>query len=240
VNLVASGLVRQDLQPVGRGMKLVDEQEMFLTMRQKLSAALISDVLDSLGAREQAMRADIRPVYRGAILTGRAYTALATEVYELRDDPYRGEIEAVDSLKPNDILVICTNHSTRTCSWGELLSTAAQARGARGVVIDGYTRDVAPITEMKFPTFAAGVKVVDSAGRSEVIEHGKSVVCGDVFVKTGDIVFGDADGVVVIPKVLEARVIPLALKKAGRENATRNELLAGMSLREVYDKHHTL
>lgn len=221
-------------------MKLVDEQEMFETMRQKLSAALISDVLDGLGAREQAMSPDIRPVYHGAIVAGRAYTALSADVYELRDDPYRGEIEAVDSLKPNDILVVCTNHSTRTCFWGELLSTAAQARGARGVVIDGYTRDAALITEMKFPTFATGMKIVDSAGRSEVIEHGRPVVCGNVFVKTGDIVFGDVDGVVVIPKELEARVIALALEKAGRENVTRNELLAGVRLREVYDKYHTL
>lgn len=216
------------------------EQEMFDLMRDKLTAALISDILDSLGAREQAMRADIRPIYQGAIVVGRAYTVIAADIFKVIEDPYRGEIEAVDSLKPNDVMVVCTNRSTRTCFWGELLSTAARARGARGIVIDGYTRDVAQITAMKFPAFAAGMSVVDSASRSIVIDHGCPVNCGDVTVNTGDIVFGDIDGVVVIPKELEKEVIPLALEKAGKENLVRNELLKGAMLRDAYAKYKTL
>jgi regulator of RNase E activity RraA len=93
---------------------------------------------------------------------------------------------------------------------------------------------------MRFPVFAMGMKVVDSAGRSEVIEHGKPIVCGDVYVKTGNIVYGDVDGVIVIPQELEARVVSLALEKAGRENVTRDELLTGLRLRDVYDKYQTL
>jgi len=217
-----------------------NEQEMFDMMRDKLNAAVISDVLDSLGARKQAMRADIRPIYQGAIVVGRAYTALTADIYKIIDDPYKGEIEAVDSLKPNDVMVVCTNRSTRTCFWGELLSTAAQARGARGIVIDGYTRDVAQITAMQFPTFATGMSVVDSANRSIVVDHGCPVNCGDVLVNTGDILFGDIDGVVVIPKELEKEVIPRALEKVGKENLVRNELLKGAMLRDAYDKYKTL
>ena len=209
-------------------------------MRDKLKAAVISDVLDRLGAREQAMRADIRPVYQGAIVVGRAYTVLTANIFQVIDDPYKGEIEAVDSLKSNDIMVVCTNRSTRTCFWGELLSTAARARGARGIVIDGYTRDVAQIIAMQFPTFAAGMSVVDSAGRSIVVDHGCPVNCGDVLVNTGDIVFGDIDGVVVIPKELEKEVIPLALEKVGKENLLRDELLKGAMLAEAYAKHKVL
>ena len=216
------------------------EQEMFDTMQGKLNAAVISDTLDRLGAREQAMRADIRPVYQGATVVGRAYPVISADIFELSDDPYRGEIEAVDSLKPNDVMVVCTNQSTRTCIWGELLSTAAQARGARGAVIDGYTRDVAQITTMKFPTFATGMRVVDSAGRSMVIAHGCPVSCGDVLVNPGDIVFGDIDGVVVIPKELEKKVIPLALEKVEKENLVRNELRKGMMLRDAYAKYKVL
>ncbi len=218
----------------------VNEQEMFDTMRDKLNAAVISDILDRLGAREQAMRADIRPVYQGAIVVGRAYTVLSADIFQVIDDPYKREIEAVDSLKSNDIMVVCTNRSTRTCFWGELLSTAARARGARGIVIDGYTRDVAQIIAMQFPTFAAGMSVVDSAGRSIVVDHGCPVNCGDVLVNTGDIVFGDIDGVVVIPKELEEEVIPLALKKVDKENLTRNELLKGAMLKDVYVKYGVL
>lgn len=216
------------------------EQEMFDTMQGKLNAAVISDTLDRLGAREQAMRADIRPIYQGAIVVGRAYPVISADIFELSDDPYRGEIEAVDSLKANDVMVVCTNQSTRTCIWGELLSTAARARGARGAVIDGYTRDVAQIATMKFPTFATGMRVVDSAGRSMVINHGCPVSCGDVLVNPGDIVFGDIDGVVVIPKELEKKVIPLALEKVEKENLVRNELLKGTMLRDAYAKYKVL
>ena len=221
-------------------VNFINEQEMFDTMRDKLKAAVISDILDRLGAREQAMRADIRPVYQGAIVVGRAYTVLTANIFQVIDDPYKGEIEAVDSLKSNDIMVVCTNRSTRTCFWGELLSTAARARGARGIVIDGYTRDVAQIIAMQFPTFATGMSVVDSAGRSIVVDHGCPVNCGDVLVNTGDIVFGDIDGVVVIPKELEKEVIPLALEKVGKENLTRNELLKGAMLKVVYAKYGVL
>lgn len=221
-------------------VNFANEHEMFDLMRDKLNAAVISDIVDSLGAREQAMRADIRPVYQGAIVVGRAYTVITADIFKIIDDPYGGEIEAVDSLKPNDVMVVCTHRSTRTCFWGELLSTAARARGARGIVVDGYTRDVAQITAMKFPTFATGISMVDSAGRSIVIEHGCPVNCGDVLVNTGDIVFGDIDGVVVIPKELEKEVIPLALEKVGKENLVRDELLKGAMLRDAYDKYKVL
>jgi regulator of RNase E activity RraA len=121
-----------------------------------------------------------------------------------------------------------------------LLSTAARARKARGVVLDGYTRDVAQITAMKFPVFATGMSVLDSAGRSIVIDHGCPILCGDVTVKTGDIIFGDIDGVVVIPREMEKDVVPLALEKVNRENQVRDELLKGALLRDAYDKYRTL
>jgi len=216
------------------------DTEMFDTMREKLYASVISDILDSLGARNQGMRPDIRPVYEGAVIVGRAYPVLTADIFKLVENPYDGEIEAVDSLKPNDVMVVCTQRSTRTCFWGELLSTAARARGARGIVIDGYTRDVAQITKMKFPTFATGIYMVDSAGRSIVIDHGCPVDCGGVLVNPGDIVFGDVDGVVVIPRELEKEVIPLALEKVSKENSVRDELLKGSLLRDAYNKYKVL
>lgn len=217
-----------------------DDKEMFAIMQEKLCAAVISDILDYLGTREQAMRADICPIYQGAVVVGRAYPIISVDTVKISDDRYRDEIEAIDSLKANDVVVWSTNRSTHSCIWGELLSTAAQARGARGAIIDGYTRDVSQITAMKFQTFATGRKPVDSAGRSIVIDHGYSTCCGDVLVNPGDIIFGDIDGVVVIPKELEKKVIPLALEKVKKENLTRNELLKGAMLRDAYDKHKVL
>ena len=221
-------------------VNFTSEAEMFDTMRDKLYASVISDTIDSLGARNQQMRADIRPVWEGAMVVGRAYPVLTADIYKLVDDPYGPEIDAVDSLKPNDVMVVCTQRSTRTCFWGELLSTAARVRGARGIVIDGYTRDVAQITKMKFPTFATGIYMVDSAGRSIVVDHNCPVDCGGVLVNPGDIIFGDIDGVVVIPRELEKEVIPLAMEKVSKENLLRNELLKGSLLRDAYNKYGIL
>lgn len=216
------------------------ETEMFDTMRDKLYASVISDAVDSLGAHNQGMRADVRPMWEGAVVVGRAYPVLTADVYKLIDDPYGPEIDAVDSLKPNDVMVVCTQRSTRTCFWGELLSTAARARGATGIVIDGYARDIAQITKMKFPTFATGIYMVDSAGRSIVIDHNCPVDCGGVLVNPGDIIFGDIDGVVVIPRELEGEVIPLALEKVSKENQVRDELRKGSLLRDAYNKYGVL
>jgi len=161
---------------------------------------------------------------------------LCVDVYEIPDEPYQQEIAAVDSLKQNDVLVCSTNGSTRICFWGELLSTAARARGARGAVIDGFIRDAKQILAMGFPIFTTGLSPVDSNGRGDVVAYNVPIECGGVKVNPGDIVFGDADGVVVIPQMVETVVISAALEKVSGENRTRDALLAGATLREVYDK----
>ena len=221
-------------------MQFSGDCDMFDFMKEKLYASVISDVLDRLGYRNQAMNAEIRPIYPEAVAVGRAMTVLTVDVYQVTSDPYRMEIESVDSLKPNDVLVACTNNSTRTCFWGELLSTAARARGARGAVIDGYTRDVKRIIQMGFPVFAAGIRPIDSMGRSLVVGYNVPIVCGEVCVRPGDIVFGDIDGVVVVPHEVENEVIPKAIEKATGENVTRSELQKGAFLRDVYAKYGVL
>ena len=217
-----------------------NDTEMFDAMRDKLFTSVISDVVDSLGARCQGMRQDVRPVYQGAVVVGRAYPVLTADVYKFIEDPYGPEIDAVDALKPNDVMVVCTQRSTRTCFWGELLATAATARGARGIVVDGTVRDVAQLTEMKFPTFTTGIYMVDSAGRSIVIDHNCPVDCGGVIVNPGDIIFGDIDGVIVIPKEMEKDVVPLALEKVSKEDQLREELRKGTLLRDAYNKYGVL
>jgi regulator of RNase E activity RraA len=221
-------------------MRFANDEEMFQLMEQKLYSAVLSDSLDKIGLTNQAMRADIRPVYAAAVVCGRAFTALSVDVYEVYEDPYQKEIESVDSLKPGDVMVAATGRSTRTAFWGELLSTAAKARGARGAIIDGYTRDVRRITEMGFPVFVTGTKPVDSAGRGYVMEFGRPVSCGDVVVKEGDIVFGDVDGIVSIPRKAQEEVVSRALEKVSKENQTRIELQRGAYLRDVYAKYGTL
>ena len=217
-----------------------DDTALFALMRERLYAAVLSDALDQAGYRDQAMRADIRPVYPDAVVVGRARTVQSVDVYEAHEDAYEKEIAAVDALRPGDVVVASTQRSTRTCLWGELLSTASVARGASGAVIDGYTRDVRQIRQMGFPVFATGMYPVDSAGRSAVIDYDCPVSCGDVVVHPGDLVFGDVDGVVVIPAHAAHDVIRRALDKVEGENITRDALRQGATLREVYDKYGVL
>lgn len=217
-----------------------NDTELFDLMEEQLYAAVISDALDASGYREQALRHTVRPLHPQAIVVGRAMPVLCVDVYEIPDEPYQQEIAAVDSLKPNDVLVCSTNGSTRICFWGELLSTAARVRGARGAVIDGFIRDAKQILAMGFPVFTTGLSPVDSNGRGDVVAYNVPIECGGVKVNPGDIVFGDADGVVVVPQAVETTVIEAALEKVSGEDRTRDELLAGATLREVYDKYGIL
>jgi 4-hydroxy-4-methyl-2-oxoglutarate aldolase len=216
------------------------DTERFDFMARELYVSVVSDVLDSLGYREQAMDATIRPIYREAVVVGRAHTVLSTDIYQRPDDPYSAEIAAIDSLRPNDVLVAATNKSTRTCFWGELLSTTARARGCRGAVIEGHVRDVLKIEQMRFPIFATGIRPVDSAGRGLVVAHGVPVECGGVLVRPGDIVFGDYDGLVVIPREVEEEAIRRAQEKVIGENKAREDLARGDLLRDVYDRYGVL
>ena len=215
-------------------------QDLFDMMKAQLHSAVLCDALDQTGLREQAMRADIRPVHARAKVVGRALTMQSVDVYEPEANVYEHEIAAVDSLKPGDVMVASTQQSTRTCLWGELLSTAAMARGANVAIIDGYTRDVVPIQKMQFPVFSTGIYPVDSAGRGMVISYNTPINCGGVVVRPGDIVFGDYDGIVVIPEEAAEEVITRAIDKVEGENITRDELLQGATLREVYDKYGVL
>jgi regulator of RNase E activity RraA len=216
------------------------EDELLAIVRDRLYTAVISDVLDHQGLLDQAMNARIRPIDPQMKLVGRAHTVLSADVYQRPQEPYVTEIAAVDALKPGDVTVAVTNGSQRTCLWGELLSTAARARGATGCLIDGHTRDVHRIVAMQFPVFCTGFRPVDSSFRSIVIDHGCPVLCGDVLVHPGDIIVGDVDGVVVIPRGRLQATVEAALAKVEGENASRRMLEEGYLLRDVYDRYGVL
>ena len=217
-----------------------EEDRLLGMMRERLYVAVVSDALDAAGLHEQAMDARLRPMAPTMRLVGRAHTVLTADVYERPADPYRLEIEAVDALRPGDVMVAATNHSERTCFWGELLSTAAVARGATGCAIDGHARDALKIIEMGFPVFATGFRPVDSSWRSTVVAYGIPIECGGVRVHPGDIVFGDYDGIVVVPRDRFAEVVTTALAKVEGENHSREMLRQGALLREVYDRYGVL
>ncbi len=212
------------------------EREFFDHLTKDLYTGVLSDVLDGLGYRDQAMTHEIRPVWIGARIVGRAHTVLSTDIYTQPADPYEMEIQAIDSVPANHVVVAATNKSVRTCLWGELLSTATRARGGRGAILDGHTRDVGRIEQMGFPVFATGMRPVDSKGRGAIISYGDPVICGGVLVHEGDIVVADVDGIVVIPRAVEEEAIALAQSKATSENEMREWLLQGRTLREAFNR----
>jgi len=208
-----------------------------------LSAAVLSDVMDVLGLMNQAMQPFVRPLDESLVLAGRARTGLYMLAYEVRDgeNPYEIEIALVDDLKPGDVPVLACNGPTqRIAPWGELLSTAAQVRGAAGCITDGLVRDVRQIREMRFPVFHGGIGPLDTKGRARMVHRNVPVECAGVKVRDGDIVFGDVDGVVVIPQERAAEVLARANEKVAGEGRTRDELRQGRLLREVFEKYRIL
>lgn len=209
-------------------------------VEKNLYTAVVSDALDQLGFRNQVMREYLRPVYAGAACAGWARTVSCSDVYHVSEEPYKIEIEAVDSLQPGEVAVIGTQKSLRNAPWGELLSTAAKARGARGAVVDGLIRDIRKIESIGFPVFAAGMKPVDSMGRGIVTAYNLPVDCGEVIVHPGDLIFADFDGIVAIPAAAIEHTIALATDKVSRENISRAELEKGAYLKDVFEKYGIL
>jgi len=208
---------------------------------RNLYTAVLSDTLDSLGHRNQVMREYIRPVHsRYTVVAGYAHTIAFVDSDEVLANPFDAEIEAVDAIRPNDFVVISTGNSIQNAPWGELLSTAAVARGARGAAMDGFVRDVKMIEALGFPVFATGMKPVDSNGRGLLTAWGKPIVCGEVEVDPGDLIVADFDGIVVIPAALIEITIERANQKVTGENNSRDELKKGVYLRDVYNKYGVL
>lgn len=210
--------------------------------RAKLFTAVLSDVLDAAGHRSQAMRSGIRPLDDALVLAGRARTGLYMDVYHVQpgENPYELEIRLVDDLKADEVVVLAAGTSGRIAPWGELLSTACRARGAAGCVTDGLVRDVRAIRAMRFPVFAGGIGPLDSKGRGKVMAIDVPVECGGVTVRPGDLVFGDADGLVVIPREIEGEILRAALEKVSGEDRTRAALERGERLADVFARHGIL
>jgi 4-hydroxy-4-methyl-2-oxoglutarate aldolase len=214
--------------------------EYYDRLSERLYAAVLSDVLDAAGYREQVLDARVTHSTGPEVLVGRAATMLAGEEVEVEGTPYARQVEAIDALEEGEVVVATTHNSTRAAFWGELFSTAALARGARGLILDGLVRDRRKMDEMGFPAFATGSKPVDSMGRLTVYAYGVPMRCGGVLVRPGDLVFAEPDGVVVVPAEVEEAIVSAALEKVGREDRVREELARGSTLAEAWTRHRVL
>jgi regulator of RNase E activity RraA len=211
-----------------------DDSDRLDWVGRTLYSAVLSDACDASGHRDRALGPDVRPLDESRVLVGRARTVVWAPMFHVPGRAYDREIEAVDSLRPGEVFVMAVGRSTEIVPWGELLATATLARGGRGAVLDGLVRDSRRIRAMGLPVFCTGRRPYDSCGRGVVVDVDVPVVLDGVAVAPGDLVFGDADGVVVVPRAVEDEVLGRARAKVAGEDATRDALRAGASLAEVY------
>ncbi len=220
----------------------MNDPDLFNWIRQNLYVAAVCDILDDLGCRHQAMHQRLRPLDpKNCAIAGRARTLRWMDTdYIVEADPYGLEIEAMDSLKPGDVVLHSTDYAGGNAPWGELMSTVAQRNGAVGCICDSMIRDCQKIIALGFPVFYQGIRPLDSKGRGRVMAYDVPIKCGEVLVHPGDLVFADFDGVVVVPRNVEETVLRQAQEKIGKESASRRELLEGHTLREVYRRYGVL
>jgi regulator of RNase E activity RraA len=211
-----------------------------LAVLGELSVAVVSDVLDRLGYRHQAMASSVRPVAASRRIVGPAFPVQAVARTALPDHPYEREIEATDTVPRGSVIAFNSGGETEVGVWGELLATRAAGRGCVGAIIDGGVRDIAGLERLDFPTFATAIHPADSFGRVEVTSFGLPIVCGGVPVRQGDIIVADVDGVVVIPYEVAGKALEAALDKRSKEQQAQKMLDAGASVKATYERHQVL
>ena len=205
-----------------------------------LTTPIVSDSLDAVGLRQQVLDRGLVPLEPGARAIGRAHTVQFAPTESDARDPYAEAMSFIDGLGRGSIAVIATGPDDRTAYWGELFSAAAIGRGAAGAVCDGPVRDAPKIRALGYPVFAAGTRPIDFRARMRVVASSQPVRCGGVVVAEGDLVIADADGIVVVPAAVEGQVLERAVARVTAESTVLAELLAGASLREVWDRWHVL
>ncbi len=212
-----------------------NETEMFELMKEKLYTPVVGDILDVMGYTHQFLPQAIRPIKEGMKLAGKAMTVLMIDVFGPQKKPFGLLTEALDQLSENEIY-IATGGTKRCAYWGELLTATARTRKAVGAVLDGWHRDTPQVLEQNWPVFSCGCYAQDSSVRTQVVDFRCPIEIGQVTIEDGDIIFGDIDGVLVIPKAIAEEVVVKSLEKASGEKLVRKAIEEGMSATDAFAK----
>jgi 4-hydroxy-4-methyl-2-oxoglutarate aldolase len=175
----------------------------------------------------------MRPIYRGASVAGSAVTALVTP-----GDNWMIHV-AVEQCRPGDILVVAPSSPCDDGYFGDLLGTSLQAHGVRALVIDAGVRDIATLTEMKFPVWS---KCVCAQGtiKASLGAVNIPVICAAQRVEAGDVIVADDDGVVVVPRATAVATAAAAAKRAAAEEDKRRRLASGELGLDLYGMREQL
>ena len=207
-----------------------------IAMLETMTSALVADGLDRLGFRDQTLDPGIRAVLPGITLAGRAMPVDVVATDLVADEPYAMEMRAIEALAPGDVPVYAAPAGLRAALFGELFGHAARGLGGRGAIVDGYVRDTRALAASGIPVFARGASPLDTNGRAEVRSFGEPVVVGGVTVRAGDYVVGDDDGVVVAPAEVIDELVESVQRKRRDEHGALTDLLAGDTVRDVWDR----
>lgn len=219
-------------------MSVNSEKDLFDSIRKNLFTAVVGDVMDQIGLTNQFLPSEIQPLRDDMIVLGRVMPVLVEDLYDHnrhlhKEKPFGLMLEALDDLKPNEVY-FASGASPEYALWGELMSTRAMHLGATGAVLNGYSRDTPGILELGFPTFSYGRYAQDQGPRGTVVDFRSKIVVGKVEINPGDIIFGDIDGVCIIPRAAESEIIALATEKATGEKLVHKAILNGMSAVEAF------
>ena len=211
------------------------DSELFAVVCRELYTPVVGDILDDLGFTRQFLPQPVQPMREEMRLAGRAMPVVMIDVFGKQKKPFGLLTEALDQLQPGEIY-LASGGDMRCAYWGEILTATAKTRGAVGAVINGFHRDTPKVFEQNWPVFSRGRFAQDSGVRTQVADYRCPIEIGQVSVQPGDLVFGDLDGVVIVPKKVEAEVIEKALAKARGEKLVRKEIEGGMSSTAAFKK----
>lgn len=204
------------------------DSELFALVARELYTPVVGDLLDALGRYHQFLPAAVQPLREQMVVVGRAMPVLMIDVHGPQQKPFGLLTEALDDLKPGEVYV-AGGGAMRCAYWGELLTAAARTRGAVGAVLDGFHRDTPKVLEQAWPVFSRGRYAQDSSVRTAVAAYRCAIEIGGVWIEPGDLIFGDLDGVVVVPRGIENEIVTRALEKARGEKVVRKAIEDGMT-----------
>ena len=219
-----------------------NDDELFALMRQQLFPAVVGDILDTMGLLKQFLSPGIRPLRPDMVVIGRAMPVLEANCFAANEpegqlplsrQPFGLLFQALDELRPHEVYV-ATGCAPQFALWGGLMTSRAQYLKAAGAVLDGFSRDTPEVLASGLPVFSCGGYAQDQGPRGKVVDYRVAVEINGVRIAPGDIVFGDLDGVLVIPRHAEHEAIRRALEKASTENKVRDAIQQGMSTVEAF------
>lgn len=204
-----------------------------------LSTSSVSDAIDQVLGQRGYMSHTIRPLFP-VKMCGYAVTVLAQPTDE--KVPPSMALDLIDTTAPGHVLVIVMDgpDGADVAAFGGIMGTGAQARQFAGAVLDGGCRDALQLEEMGFPVFTKSIVPTNSVGRYKNVAKNTPVVCGGIPVEPGDVVLGDGDGVVVVPKAHAAAVLRLALELEAKEAQTMEDVKALRSIRKASEKNQRI